>query len=260
MSASTAPPSEAPPTAAAYVYGVAARGTVSAIAHDGVAGAAVTVVEHGDLVALVSPVPRRPLRARRRDLVNHLRVLEHAFEQATIVPCAFGTVLPSASAVRRDLLDARSEELHGLLRRLDGLAQLNVRAHYDEALLLREIVAADPALAALSARTRALGDAGYYDRIRLGELVAAAVAARRERDAGALHARLARFAADVVLEEPGEAGVLKASFLVARRSLDDFDRELLAVAGEHGRRMRLESIGPLPPTAFARLEDGRWGF
>ena len=254
MSAATAPP-----TTAAYVYGVAARGSLGRIAQEGVTGAEVELVEHDDLIALVSSIPARPLRARRRDLLNHLRVLERAFESATVVPCAFGTVLASEEAVRRELLEARRDELRALLSRLQGLVQLNVRARYDEEALLREIVAEEPAVAGLRERTRALGDAGYYERIRLGELVAAAVAARRERDAQLVHERLAPLAADAVLEEPGDDGVLKASYLVARDRLAAFDGELDAAARDHAGRLRLESIGPVPPTAFARLGEGRWG-
>ena len=47
----------------------------------------------------------------------------------------------------------------------------------------------------------------------------------------------------------------KASFLVERRALGAFERELDAVAREHGTRLVVESIGPLPPTAFAGTEE-----
>jgi gas vesicle protein GvpL/GvpF len=255
MSATAASPTDAPTTEAAYVYGVVARGSVAGLGHQGVGGAPVRTVEHGELAALVSLIQSDRLRVRRRDLVNHLRVLEEAFEVGTIVPCAFGTVLPSEEAVRHNLLDARRDELLGALRRLEGLVQLNVRVLYDEDELLREVVSNEPEVVRLRDQTRKLGDAGYYERIKLGELVAAAVAARREHDADKLYHRLAHLAADVVPDEPGEGVALKASFLVERRALGAFDRELDAIAREHGKRLVVESIGPLPPTAFAGTEE-----
>jgi hypothetical protein len=254
MSATAASSTDAPTTEAAYVYGVVARGTVTGLGHQGVAGASVGTVEQGELAALVSLIKSDRLRVRRRDLVNHLRVLEEAFEVATIVPCAFGTVLPSEDAVRRNLLDARRDELIDALRRLEGFVQLNVRVLYDEDVLLREVVSNEPEVARLREQTRQLGDAGYYERIKLGELVAAAVAARREHDANTLYDRFAPLAADFVSDEPGEGVALKASFLVERRALKAFERELGAVAREHGARLAVESIGPLPPTAFAGME------
>ena len=258
MSATAASSTDAPPTEAAYVYGVVARGAVTTPGHKGVAGARVQAIEHGDLAAFVSLIPSDTLRVRRRDLVNHLRVIEEAFESGTIVPCAFGTLLPSQEAVRRDVLGARRDELVAALRRLEGFVQLNVRVLYDEDALLREVVANEAQIARLREETRRLGDAGYYERIKLGELVVAAVADRREEDGHALYERLAPLAADVALDEPGEGVALKASFLVDRGRLHAFERELDAVAREHSTRLVVESIGPLPPTAFAGTEEGGW--
>ena len=81
-----------------------------------------------------------------------------------------------AGASSRSSSTPRHDELLGLLRRLDGYAQLNVRVSYDEDVVLQEIVEADPTIAQLREQTRELGDAGYHLRIRLGELVAAALA------------------------------------------------------------------------------------
>ncbi len=248
---------EAPPTAAAYVYGVVASDSIPRLDADGVAGAPVRGVTSGELAALVSVLPPGQLRVRRRDLMSHLRVLEEAFAASTIVPCAFGMLMSSEQAVIEELLAPRHEELLGLLRRLDGYAQFNVRVSYDEDVVLQEIVEADPTIAQLREQTRELGDAGYHLRIRLGELVAAALAYRRENDAQALLERLEAKTADVRVEEPGE-NLLKASFLVARDRAEAFDRELEAIVEEQEPRLHIDSVGPLPPTAFAALERGAW--
>ena len=144
------------------------------------------------LAALVSALPPGELRIRRRDLLSHLRVLEDAFAEATIVPCAFGMVLSSEEAVVDEFLEPRREELLGLLQRLDGYAQLNVRVAYDEDVVLQEIVAADPTIAQLREQTRgarttpatacASGSASSWRRRSR---------TARERDARA-HARAAR--------------------------------------------------------------------
>jgi hypothetical protein len=248
---------EAPPTAAAYVYGVVAADSIPPLAVDGVAAAPVRAVTSGALAALVSVLPPGQLRVRRRDLMSHLRVLEEAFAASTIVPCAFGMLMSSEQAVIEELLVTRHDELLGLLRRLDGYAQLNVRVSYDEDVVLQEIVEADPTIAQLREQTRELGEAGYHLQIRLGELVAAALASRREADGDALLERLEKQAVDVRVEEPAD-GLLKASFLVARDRTEAFDRELEAIVEEQAPRLHIDSVGPLPPTAFAALERGSW--
>jgi hypothetical protein len=256
----TAPSStDAPPTAAAYVYGVVAASSVPSVDLDGVADAPVRAVASGEVAALVSSLPPGQLRVRRRDLMSHLRVLEEAFAESTVVPCAFGMLLASEDAVRHEFLEPRREELLDLLRRLDGFVQLNVRVSYDEDVVLREIVEGDAAIAQLREQTRELGDAGYHLRIRLGELVAAAHAQRRERDGRALLERLGAKAADVAVDEPGAELALKASFLVARDRVKAFDRELENVAREQAPRLLIDTVGPLPPTAFAALEREAWG-
>ena len=217
------------------------------------AGRPVNSIEHGGLAALTTELPGGGMRVRRRDLDRHLEVVGAAFAETTIVPCAFGMVVHSAGAVESELLTVRREELLELLDRLEGRAQLNVRARYDEQTVLREIVETEPEVAELRGRTRGLGDAGHFQSIRLGELVAAALEARRADDARRIFDRLAAEAADVVVEEATGTLVLKASLLVDRKRAGAFDSALEQLAAAESPRLSFESIGPLPPTAFARL-------
>ena len=250
---------EAPAGTATYVYGVVEAENVPGVDADGVAGARVEAVSEGGIAALVSRLPPGQLRVRRRDLFAHFGVVEQIFAETTVVPCAFGMVLPSEEAVRREFLEARGDELRALLDRFAGFVQLNVRAYYDEDAVLREIVAADPEVARLREQVRVLGDAGYHARIALGERVAAAVDVRREHDGRALLERLAKRASEVAVDEPGGQEVLKASFLVSRKRLSKLDDELDAVARAEAPRLRIDSLGPLPPSAFVSLRDARWG-
>lgn len=236
------------------MYGVVRGGSIGRLTVEGVADRPVSTVECDGLAAVTSELSDGRLRVRRRDLLRHLRVLEAAFEKATIVPCAFGTVLRSCQAVETELLTARHAELLALLERLQGRFQLNVTAVYDEEAVLREVVQTEPEIARLREQSRALGDAAQFANIRLGELVASAIGERRAADSGRLLDRLAAETDDVVVEQPAETVVLKASFLVARERSERFDAALEALAAADARRIYFESIGPLPPTAFAALE------
>jgi hypothetical protein len=59
------------------------------------------------------------------------------------------------------------------------------------------------------------------------------------------------------VDDPGE-DVLKASFLVARKDAEAFDREVERIAEEQAPRLQIDVVGPLPPSAFATLERGAW--
>ena len=87
--------------------------------------------------------------------------------------------------------------------------------------------------------------------------MAAALGSARERDGEIMLERLAAKAADVVVDDAGN-DVLKASFLVAPKDAEAFDREIERVAEEQAPRLQIEVVGPLPPSAFATLERGAW--
>jgi len=239
-----------------YVYGVVRAEDLPAISADGVGATSVELVERDGLAAIVSRLPDE-FRVKRRDLDRHLQVLEEAFAETTVVPCAFGTVLASENDVETALLSDRRAELEAALDRLAGMVQLNVKAVYDEDQVLRDLVGAHPEVAKLRAESERLGDAAYYQQIRLGELIAELFEARRASDARTIVSELDTVSNDVAVDDPGEYDALKASFLVGRKQVDRFDEQLERLARSLQPLIRFEVIGPLPPTAFASAGAGR---
>jgi hypothetical protein len=57
-------------------------------------------------------------------------------------------------------------------------------------------------------------------------------------------------------QEPLEHQVLRASFLVDRGRLDDFDAAMNELERSEDGRMRFRYVGPLPPHSFVSLEGG----
>jgi Gas vesicle synthesis protein GvpL/GvpF len=236
------------------VYGVVPAGSLPRVDAPGVEGARVSEIETGALAALAGPVSDVPVRTTRAHLSAYRDVLAEAADRTTVVPARFGTVM-TEGAVREELLERRRDDLMALLERLEGKVELSVKAVYDEELLLREVVAASPDVGVLRTRTRKLTpEAGYYDRIRLGEIVAAGVEQRRAADAARIVEGLRPHAADV---STGEALVdrvaVQAAFLVERKLLSRFDAELERLAAAVAPRLTLRCVGPLPPYSFAEL-------
>jgi Gas vesicle synthesis protein GvpL/GvpF len=232
--------------ASTYVYGVG-RATAAAPSCRGLAGAPVDLVRHGELAAIVSSIPSTTVRARRQDLMRHSDVLQAAFDRDTVVPMRFGTLFPSGDDLVAGLLAPRHDALVGLLERFGGLAELTVRAFFLEQPVLAEIVREDREVARLR---------GGPDRLRLGEAVAAALAAKRDREADRIVSRLVRHARDVVVEERhAELEVMRAAFLVERAAIEKFDVAMNEIALERDGVVRFKYTGPLPPHHF--VED-RW--
>jgi hypothetical protein len=170
----------------------------------------------------------------------------------------FGVVMEDEAAVRERLLDLHREQLVAQLERLDGQVELSLRATYQEEPLLREILAEEHRIRELHEALRGSSPAAtYFERIRLGELIAAAVEDRRHRDTQAIMSMLAPLADDFRLSEPRHERIaLSASFLTARERVAEFDDAVDDVGRRQQNRMLLKYTGPLPPHSFVTLASG----
>ena len=243
--------------ATVYVYGVLPASERGRISGAGVEEAKVDVVEHAGLAALTSRLESEALVAAR-DVRAHWRVLEEAFQHATVLPLRFGTVLESEAAVRERLLEPNAERLHQMLEAMAGRMQLNLKGQYREEPLLREVVRDSPAVAELRDRLRTSeeGASAYGDRIRLGELVASEVARRRDDDTRLALDTLRPFAVEVQEEEIGQDAAFNLAFLVERDGVDRFSAAVRKLSEEMADRLQLRYVGPLPPFSFADLSAG----
>jgi hypothetical protein len=240
---------------AKYVYGVVRAGSGSRPRTMGIGRRRVRVVDANGIGALTSDLPPRDLEAGREELLAHSKVLERAVEQGPVLPMQFGVVMPSEAAVREQLLDQHRSELEAQLEEMDGKFEVNLKAIYDERILLTEILNEDREIARLRQGLEGQPeDATHFERIRLGELIAGAVDMKRNRDADEILERLSpHFVAVEVGEPVHERMALNASFLVDRAEQKAFDAELDRFATEHGGRLRFKYTGPLAPHSFVEL-------
>ena len=239
---------------AVYVYGIASA-RCKAISARGVEAGRVRLIEHAGLTALVSDI-RGDQLAAAREVRAHWRVLDEASESCTILPIRFGTVMESEDAVREGLLEPNGERLQALLRELEGRVQLVLKGEYDEPQLMRDVVRQSAAVSELRDRLRAVpAEAGYYERIRLGELVAEHVAHRRAEDTRIALEMLEPLSVAAREDEIRQAdSAFNIAFLVDRDGLDAFNKGVRDLAVELGDRIALRYVGPLPPYSFADVE------
>lgn len=240
---------------ALYCYGVTGADAATTQRDAGLAGKSVEPVRFRDLAALTSPVPPGRVRARRADLLCHFEVLRSAFERGTVLPLRFGIVFEDERSLVESFLEPRHDELVALLRELRDRVELRVTAHYREEAILAEIVRENPRVARLREATQA--ESARPLLLELGELVAAELRGRTERDARALLDRLGSLALDYELDdEPIENQVLRASFLVERKRVRAFDAAMEELASSQAGRIDFKYVGPLPPHSFVHLTGG----
>jgi hypothetical protein len=239
--------------AAVYVYGVVrANGA-------GSYPAPVRAVAGGELAAVVRDVPASWRAASRADLEAHDRVLNELAAR-TVVPMRFGTVMDGDDAVREQLLGRHASELSALLARVEGRVQMSVRAFYLDEALLRAVLERRPELKQRSDALEALPVAATQnERIALGQEVAAAVEEQRALDQQAVVAPLARVAEDVHVERGhSERHAFTVQLLVEASRRDALDAAVQRLTAEHGSRLALRYVGPLPPYSFCDLALEPW--
>jgi len=237
-----------------HVHGVTSAGEREAIE-----AAGAHPVVHGDVAAVTTEAAAEGTRAAEL-MRRHWRVLEALAESVTVLPVRFGTAMRSDDAVVEQFLAPRHDDLAARLATFDGKVQMTVKGTYDEQALMRAIVESSPHVAHMRERVRAApGAAGHFERVRLGELVAAEVQARRERDAAAVVERLEGLAVESRAEPAGGVdGAVNAAFLVERTRAAEFGEAADAIAAELAGRIEVRCLGPLPPFSFASEEAPAW--
>ncbi|WP_199853783.1 GvpL/GvpF family gas vesicle protein [Plantactinospora sp. BB1] len=220
----------------------------------------VTTIRQGDVAALVSETPLDVRLGRPEDLVAYRDLLDGVAVTAEVpvLPVRFGTVLPSAAAVT-ELLGLRHDEYRAALAELDGRVEYVVRARYDERTLLAGVLADEPEAADLRDRLRGRpADADVDLRIRLGEIVARAVEARRAADTERLAEGLTPYClAEAPLPPQHEQDAARVAFLLERRRGADFTDAVRDLAEAWRDWATVRTIGPTAPWDFVPSGPGR---
>lgn len=234
-----------------FVYGVVPAGTTLPDL-SGVGDAPLSLLPHAGLAAVVGPVPLDRPRVGPRELRAYHAVVDALAAEGPVAPVRFGSVLRDEADVIDALLAPNAATLAELLSTLEGRRELKLRVRFLEDVVLAEVVAADPVIRDLRERTLAAPEAvSWADRVRLGELVAREVEARRDAEAGALWDLVAPHAVEL-RESPGAGTdhVVDLALLVDDDRVPGLEQALEAYAEAAYDRMRLSLSGPLPPYDF----------
>jgi hypothetical protein len=239
-----------------YVYGLVRVGTQIPDDLPGLGPSGrVSVIEHGDIAAIVSDIPLdRPL-GTRNDLLAHEAVVDTVAANEAVVPMRFPAVT-AEEAVVEELLAPNEEHFLAVLDDLEGRVQYTLKGRYVEDAVLGEVLQRNTEIRALQDKISELPeDASYYDRVRLGELVVNVLEQQREEDGAQILDRLEPFAVSVVANQPGQPeDVVNAAFLVQRDRLREFDDAVENLGQDLDGRIRLRLLGPLAPYDFVPPE------
>jgi Gas vesicle synthesis protein GvpL/GvpF len=249
---------ESPDARVCYVYGIVPACTDLPEGLLGTGGGKVRLVRHGALAAVISDLPAAGALGSREDLLAHESVVASLSARTTMLPLRFSAVVTTADAVVTDILAPYYDWFSGILADLDGRAEFSVSGTYVQDTVLREVLAEEPEVMRLRESLRGLPEeAGYYERVRLGELIVHALDAKREVDTEDLVQTLSRHAVAVAPRPPvNEDTAADAAFLVSDEERADFQRAVDELGYRWAGRIRLRVLGPLAPYDFVPSPPG----
>lgn len=231
-----------------YVYGIV-RDAVSLSSDAGV-----YLVPHEDIAAIVKDADYDTL-ASPDSVLAHQRLLDAIAAHDPVLPLRFGTVLGGPEAVVNDLLAPAHKRFRAALAALEGCAQYLVKGRYVEDTVLREVLADSPEARWLRNDVLSVADANAtrHLRIRLGEIVASAIAAKRAADTRVLGDTLTSCCVASSVREPGHAhDAVNLALLVKTARQAELERLTGQVASGWDGRVRLRVLGPMAPYDFAQ--------
>jgi Gas vesicle synthesis protein GvpL/GvpF len=234
-----------------YVY--AFTGASHPLPLDGLAGVgerkpSLRLVRQDGLAAVVSDAPEN-LRAKRRDVEAHERVVDTLSVAGTVLPMRFGTVAADDGAVKAELASG-AKRYTRLLKRLGGKVEVNVKAVHREDAVLRELLLGNRDLRDLGEALRAAGGGSHQDKVEFGQRVSAALDTRRSQDAERVVAELQPHASAVQLGPPVDGCFVNVSFLLGTTGREDFEAALSRLRQELSELAEIRVYGPLPPYSF----------
>jgi len=218
-------------------------------------GCAVSTVSYMSLAAVISDSPVVVYDNSRRNMMAHTVVLEEVMRDFTLLPVRFGTVAPNAEAIQEQVLQRRYDELTQSLGEIEGRVELGLKAFWYEGAIYEEIVAENSPVRRLrdSLRDRT-PEESYYDRIRLGEMVEAAMERKRNVDSEKVLDRLRPLVYKTRTNQLiTDRMVLNAAFLVDRDNEAAFDQAVQALDADMGKRMMFKYVGPVAPYNFVNI-------
>jgi hypothetical protein len=218
-------------------------------------GDKVHTIDFMNLSAVVSDTPIQEYDESRRNMMAHTLVLEEVMRQCPILPVRYGTVAPSADAVLEQVLKRRYGGLISTFEEVENRVELGVKAFWYEEVIFQEIIEQNPAIRSLrdSLKTRKAEET-YYERIRLGEMIEAAMERKRDADSEKILEKLR----PIVYKSRGnkiitDKMVLNAAFLVDRSREPDFDEAMRTLDAEMQKRVMFKYVGPVPPYNFVNI-------
>jgi len=217
-------------------------------------GDIVSTIGYQGMSAVISNSPMTKYEVSKENLVAHEKVIEKVMQDYTALPMRAFTVASSAEEVR-SFLRKNYTGLKGLLKDMDNKIELGVKAYWkDMKVIFQEIVDENDKVRRLREKIAVKPQGQGPEKIRLGEMVASVLKAKKDKEGEELTRSLKKVAHDFCFSETrGDEMIINAAFLVDRGREKEFDTLVDELDRKYRQRIKFTYVGPAPPYNFVSL-------
>ncbi|MEM7622544.1 MAG: GvpL/GvpF family gas vesicle protein [Planctomycetota bacterium] len=246
------------PSTERYLYAFVTE-PVEAPLREGIGGNPIFFIEgptiDGTTVyAAVSGAPKGRVRAQRKHLSAHQRVVSALAGRITTLPAAFGLVAEEDAI--RSLLDFHAGPIIDTIASVGGCVEMTLCVKWDNPDAFGVLVELDDELRALRDELVEHGDAAPHDlRVAVGRRVETVLGSIRTDHAGVAFAAVGPTCRDIQDDDALDASELvKLHCLVERGGVEAFEAAIGELAEELDDSYVIAVSGPFAPHHFVNLE------
>jgi len=213
-------------------------------------------VSYKDICAVVSNSPIIQYEVRRVNMIAHQKVLEEVMKRFTVLPVRFSTISEHDNNEGvLSILEKDYDKFDDLLNKMDQKKELGLKVLAHDEKIYENIIEKYDDIRSLRDKLLNLpADKTYYQRMKIGEMVAEALKKETEAYKNTILDVLNPLAEDVkVNDNYGEMMILNTAFLIKNIAEPAFDKAVNDLDEKYGRFMTFKYVGTLPPYNFVNL-------
>ena len=224
------------------------------------------------LAAIISDSAVKKYPINRKNTICHQKVMEEVMKYHTVLPVRFSTIaedkepkdgspgVPVLERIRQRVLIERRQEFLDLLKDMDTKMELGVKVLWtDMKEVFNEVVEENASIKKLKEKIERINiinprQRTHRERVKLGEMVRAALDAKREKLKKIIMAVLEKQSCDTrVNKDFGDNMIVNGAFLVEKAKVVDFENNLEKLNNTYEGRIKFKYIGPVPPCNFVEI-------
>lgn len=210
-------------------------------------------ITSGSVSAVVSYFSQKKIRAERRHLGAHRKILARLMDKMTLLPLRFGTIAENAVEVRQ-FLSLNQEQLIAQLDQVAGKVEMGLRVTWDVPDIFEYFFNRKPELRQLRDRYFGEGQPSREEMIEIGRFFDRLLRSEREACVSRVEEVIAGCCAKIKTNPcRNEREVMNLACLVDRSANSAFEAAVTQAANLFDNDFRFDYSGPWAPHNFAEL-------